>query len=212
MDCDGALIVPLRDSSGDLHSLEFVSSAGEKRYLPGGRVSGNYHGIGKPEGILVIAEGYATAASVHETTGHAVACAFNAGNMMSVAKALRAKLLNIQIVIAADNDIAERVNVGLERAEEAARAVNGLVALPELEGRKADFNDVAQTLGSEAVRLAIAGAVSPSRVHESQRGSEPQQWPAIQPLPEGLPAVDAFDYEMLPPVLRGRVEDIAERM
>lgn len=212
MDCAGALIVPLRDSSGDLHSLEFVSPAGEKRYLPSGRVSGNYHGIGKPEGILVIAEGYATAASIREATGHAVACAFNAGNLTSVAKALRAKLPDIQIVIAADNDVGERVNVGLESAEEAARAVGGLVALAELEGRKADFNDVAQTLGSEAVRAAIAGAASPSRVRESQGSPEPQEWPPIEPLPEGLPPVVAFDYELLPPILRRRVEDIAERM
>lgn len=38
------------------------------------------------------------------------------------------------------------------------------------------------------------------------------EWPNPQPLPDGLPAVDAFDYELLPPILRRRVEDIAERM
>jgi len=37
-------------------------------------------------------------------------------------------------------------------------------------------------------------------------------WPTPQPLPEGLPPVDAFDYDLLPSILRARVEDIAERM
>lgn len=39
-----------------------------------------------------------------------------------------------------------------------------------------------------------------------------QQWPEPTPLPEGLPPVAAFDYEMLPPDLQAHVADIADRM
>jgi putative DNA primase/helicase len=35
---------------------------------------------------------------------------------------------------------------------------------------------------------------------------------APEPLPDGLPPVPAFDYELLPPSLRPRIQDIAERM
>lgn len=102
---DGALVIPMRDAAGVLHSLQFIGPDGEKRFLTGGRVAGCYFSIGKPDGVLCIAEGYATGASVHEATGCAVAVAFNAGNLEAVAKALRAKFPQARIVICADNDI-----------------------------------------------------------------------------------------------------------
>ncbi len=37
-------------------------------------------------------------------------------------------------------------------------------------------------------------------------------WPEPQPLPRGLPAVEPFDYDLLPDVFRPWVKDIAERM
>ena len=80
----------MRDAAA-LHSLQFISREGDKRFLIGGRVSGCYFPIGKPDGALCIAEGYATGASIHEATGTAVAVAFNAGNLLPVASALRAK-------------------------------------------------------------------------------------------------------------------------
>ena len=79
---------------------------------------------------LCIAEGYATAASIYESTGYAVAVAFDAGNLEPVAVTLRRKFPKTKIVICADNDIGTPRNPGLTRALEAARAVDGLVALP----------------------------------------------------------------------------------
>ena len=69
-----ALVIPMRDTSGELHSLQFIGEDGCKRFLTGGRVRGCYFGIGKPDAALCIAEGYATGASVHEATGYAVRC------------------------------------------------------------------------------------------------------------------------------------------
>src|SRR5205823_3178348 len=57
----GALVVPIRDASGVLHNLQFIAADGTKRFLKGGRVKGCYFMIGKPDGALYIAEGYATA-------------------------------------------------------------------------------------------------------------------------------------------------------
>src|SRR5258708_328490 len=92
MRCDGALIVPIRNASAEFQTLEFIAPNGEKRFLSSGRKSGGYFAIGKPDGALCIAEGYATAATVHEATGYAVAVAFDAGNLEAVATALREKL------------------------------------------------------------------------------------------------------------------------
>jgi putative DNA primase/helicase len=41
------------------------------------------------DGPLVIAEGYATAASIHEATGLATVAAISCGNLLAVAEALR---------------------------------------------------------------------------------------------------------------------------
>ena len=69
---DGAvLLVPLRDTAGQLHSLQTIDAAGDKRYR--GRKKGCYHAMGRPQGgVLIVGEGYATCASIHEATGHAV--------------------------------------------------------------------------------------------------------------------------------------------
>lgn len=103
-----ALVVPMFDAAGELHNLQFVGADGQKRFLTGGQVKGCYFTIGKPDGALCIAEGYATGASIHEATGYAVAVAFNAGNLEAVAKALRAKFPEARIVLCADNDIRDK--------------------------------------------------------------------------------------------------------
>lgn len=89
---NNALVIPMR-AGGELQSLQLISPNGEKRFLTGGRVKGCYFGIGSTKGAaaLCIAEGFATGASIHEATGYPVAVAFNAGNLMSVARALRDK-------------------------------------------------------------------------------------------------------------------------
>jgi putative DNA primase/helicase len=86
----GALVLPLRDLNGELHSLQFIAVDGRKRFLTGGRVVGTFFTLAdKAEGPLVNCEGYATGASIHEATGFSVICAMNSGNLLSVAKAVR---------------------------------------------------------------------------------------------------------------------------
>ncbi len=130
------LVIPLRDESGTLWSLQFIDSDGSKRFLSGGRKRGCYFSIGTPRETLCISEGYATAASVFMSTGIATAIAFDAGNLTPVATSLRNKFPSLKIIIAADNDIATAGNPGLTRALEAAGAVGGLVAVPTFD--KAD--------------------------------------------------------------------------
>ncbi|MGE5525937.1 MAG: AAA family ATPase [Rhodospirillaceae bacterium] len=161
MNCGGSLVIPLRDLSGVIHSLEFVSPTGDKRFLTRGAKTGHYHGIGKPSGCIVVCEGYATGASIHEATGHAVAVAFDAGNLVPVARALRAKYADLEIILAADNDQWTEGNPGVTKATEAARAVGGKLAVPHFAdglGKLTDFNDLARVAGAGAIKHAIANA------------------------------------------------------
>ena len=41
------LVIPARDTSGTLHTLQFISADGSKRFLTGGRITGCYFSIGK---------------------------------------------------------------------------------------------------------------------------------------------------------------------
>lgn len=152
------LLIPLRDTTGKLHSLQTITPDGEKRFK--GRMRGCYHAIGgKPAGRIVICEGYATGASIHEATGDAVAVAFNAGNLGPVAVALHKAYPALMLVIAADDDWCTEGNTGLSAARQAALAVGGLVVMPQFPtGRPpkaTDFNDLATLAGLAAVRACF---------------------------------------------------------
>ena len=128
----GALVIPMR-ADGRLHSLQFIGPDGQKRFLTGGRVAGCYFALGKPTGVptLCIAEGFATGATIHEATGFPVAIAFNAGNLALVAKTMRQKFPDFELVVCADDDRHTEGNPGLTKATEAARAVSGVLAVPD---------------------------------------------------------------------------------
>jgi putative DNA primase/helicase len=186
---NGALVIPMRDASGELSSLQFITSTGAMRFLTNGRVAGCYFSIGAPDGVLCIVEGFATGASVHESTGHAVACAMSAVNLEPVARSLRAQYPDLRIIICADDDHLSAGNPGLAKATEAARAVDGLLAVPVFGADRppdaTDFNDLMQHRGSEAVNRSIANARVPDIAEgPSATGSATagQEWPEPQPL------------------------------
>ena len=153
------LLIPMRDTAGKLHSLQTITPDGDKRFHPGGRVKACYHAIGKPAGLLVVCEGYATGASIHEATGHAVAVAFNAGNLLAVAAVLHKKYSALTIVMAADDDWRTEGNPGLTSAKQAAMAVGGVVVRPHFPTdrppKATDFNDLAVIAGLDAVRACF---------------------------------------------------------
>ena len=156
------LLIPLCDPAGNILSLQTIAPDGNKRFLAGGRVKGCYHAIGSLAGVLIVCEGYATGASLHEATGHAVAVTFHAGNLEAVALALRAKCPALKIIVAADDDHQIAGNPGLCKATAAALAVGGLLAVPVFAANRpdkaTDFNDLHQLSGLQAVRHAIEAA------------------------------------------------------
>lgn len=178
----GDLIVPIHDLGRRLISAQTIDAQGIKTFPRGGRIVGGHHLIGtfRPSAPLVIAEGYATAASIHELTGLAVAVAFNAGNLESVATAFRDAHPDLPILIACDNDHHKprglrpngvpKANAGRDAAERAAATTGATVLLPGFaaDDRGTDWNDLAAK-GSQAFfdqwRSQLAGANLTPRCH-----------------------------------------------
>lgn len=173
---DGWLLVPLRDAAGVLWNVQRIAPAKpgndgpDKLFLKGGRKSGLWHLVGDMGDdaagsvVLLVAEGYATAASLHEATGRPVAVAFDAGNLGHVVKALRKTYPHALLVLCGDDDVQTFArtghNPGRDKATAAARAVRGLAVFPEpLPDGGSDFNDLHQAAGLEAVRGIVEPAI-----------------------------------------------------
>ena len=142
------MLVPLRDADGELRSLQRISDDGTKRCWPGAPVAGAFFTVGTidPVGEALLCEGFATAATLFEETGRTTVAAMFAGNLLAVARALRARHPELRIVVCADDDRQTAGNPGRTKATEAAGAIGGRVAFPELcrACRCTDFNDARQ--------------------------------------------------------------------
>ncbi|MFK0370166.1 primase-helicase zinc-binding domain-containing protein [Enterobacter sichuanensis] len=152
------VVVPLYDDTGALVNLQLINSEGLKRTLKGGAVKGASHTIeGKKQAgkRLWIAEGYATALTVHHLTGETVMVALSSVNLLSLASLARQKHPACQIVLAADRDLN---GDGQTKAAAAAETCEGVVALPPVFG---DWNDAFMQNGGEATRKAIYDAIRP---------------------------------------------------
>ncbi|WP_410736430.1 primase-helicase zinc-binding domain-containing protein [Citrobacter freundii] len=154
----GDLVVPLYDDSGALVNVQLINADGLKRTLKGGQVKGACHILdGKKEAgkRLWIAEGYATALTVHHLTGETVMVALSSVNLLSLASLARHKYPACRIVLAADRDLS---GDGQIKAAAAAEACEGVVALPPVFG---DWNDAYTHHGGEATRKAMYDAIRP---------------------------------------------------
>lgn len=138
------LVLAIVGWDGKISSLQFIAPDGEKRMLTGGRKRGRFipvHGK-RGAGRLLIAEGFATAATLAEAEPAAlVLAALDAGNLEPVAVEARKRYPAAEIVIAADCDA-----VGISKARAAAIACGGLVAVPDFPpgAEGSDFNDLAR--------------------------------------------------------------------
>ncbi|HCM1959053.1 TPA: toprim domain-containing protein [Salmonella enterica subsp. houtenae serovar 43:z4,z23:-] len=154
----GDVVVPLYDDSGALVNVQLINAEGLKRTLKGGQVKGACHILdGKKEAgkRLWIAEGYATALTVHHLTGETVMVALSSVNLLSLASLARHKYPACRIVIAADRDLN---GDGQTKASAAAESCEGVVALPPVFG---DWNDAYTQHGGEATRKAMYDAIRP---------------------------------------------------
>lgn len=154
----GDVVVPLHDDTGALVNLQLINSEGLKRTLKGGQVKGACHlieGAKQAGKRLWIAEGYATALTVHHLTGESVMVALSSVNLLSLASLACQKHPACQIVLAADRDLNGN---GQTKSAAAADACEGMVALPPVFG---DWNDAFMQQGEDTTRKALYDAIRP---------------------------------------------------
>ena len=174
----------------ELVNLQQIDEHGTKRFLYGGQKSGGYAILNGTHADMkdgfYLAEGYATAASVHLATGKPVVIAFDAGNLPVVAARI-AERDNLPpetpIYLAADNDRVSQT--GLTKATEAAAWLGerAQIRLPEFnahdittwqqqhgqfdaDGKEqfpSDFNDLMALRGLNVVQTAIHAPLSAER-------------------------------------------------
>lgn len=172
------LLIPLYNSSGIIQGMQFIQPDGNKTFKTGTAKQRSYFAIGKPKNnTLLICEGYATGASLHEATGQAVAVAFDAGNLKPVAEALRAAYPDLRLIICADNDQWGEKNIGIINATEAAFAVGGWLVIANFRNtasKPTDFNDLHQLEGLEEVRRQVMAA-KPELIKRTEILPEPEQ-------------------------------------
>lgn len=169
------LIIPLY-AEKKLVNVQTIDEDGNKKFLNGGQKQGAYTIIGhfkqNQQGII-LAEGFATAASVHQATGKPVVVAFDAGNLKAVSeKLLNVLPENVSVYFAADNDPSQ---TGLHKAQAAAEvwSERAQILLPEFSPSQiqqyqqekgadkvpTDFNDLHKLAGIGAVREQFDMAV-----------------------------------------------------
>ncbi|MGN5224221.1 DUF927 domain-containing protein [Aeromonas veronii] len=196
----GCAVVPLVDEPGQVVNVQVIRGDGMRHYLAGGQKQNAYHRIEGGEWVAVV-EGYATGLSVHLATGATVYCAMDAGNLQAVAEIARRQHPDARIRICGDNDESTKGNPGKTKAEQAAAAVGGLVALPPVAG---DWNDYHQAHGLTATKEAIM-SVSTSYLQtlgdttqQAQEASQREQGADVIPLHAEQPPTSSVNRQRLP--------------
>ncbi len=158
------LVIPFRNRNGAIRSYQRIPVTGGKdaRILKDSEKTGNWFALGTPRNgqPVLFAEGYATAASLHEATGLPVLMTVDAGNMIAVAEEARQRLKQSPFIFCADNDHARQVNKGIVSATKAAELTGGSVIFPAFtDAEKAqgltDFNDLDASRGRAAFQHVI---------------------------------------------------------
>lgn len=150
------LLVPIFDDAGLVMSVQAIEPGGKKLFHAGAPVSGGTFTLGNAiDGPVIVAEGFATSATIHAATGLLVIVGFSKGALKRTAQIAAKRYPGRGIIIAADAN-------GVEKAEEAAAAVDGRVVVPDLQGAEgSDFNDQAAHYGLEDVAACFVIPAGP---------------------------------------------------
>ncbi len=169
------LLLPLQTVDGTIWNCQRISfdaakNQSQKTYMRGALAKATFHPIGllDTDEPLIIVEGYATGASIHEATQFPVVVACHSGNLLPVTLALREKYPSRLMLIAGDNDhhLPRRKiplpNIGIVKAEAAAAATNALTIFPDFDSSSegTDWNDFCQIHGGQTLQRLFAQKVT----------------------------------------------------
>lgn len=178
------LVIPLRNVKGDFLSLQWISEDGGKRFYYGAPLEGAFFGIGidkfkgddNKNNIIILAEGYATAAKVHQLTGRPVIATMTCGNLEPVAKAVKAAFSNARIIVAADNDAKTQQERGFNPGITSAKmlvskelAIDCVVPEFEKVTDGTDWDDYALKYGVEKATKVLGDAIALACMNKEER-------------------------------------------
>lgn len=172
----GELLVPAIDEKGDIRTAQTIQANGTKMFPRGGQKTGTFHIVGgeletlKRVSTLIISEGLATADTASEASKQPVISAFDAGNVIEVAKELHQKFPDKPILFCGDDDahlsLTEiKGNVGRNKAAQAAELTKGKALFP----------------------IFAPGEQNPAK---SLEGMTPQKWRSKEVTDEQRKAID----------------------
>lgn len=152
------LLIPAYNTGNEISTYQTIAPDGAKRFLKDGAKKGTFFQIGKETPVICVAEGYATAATIHELTGKCVFVAWDSGNLINVCQHIREKHKGHDILVCADND-QWTVGAGLIAANKCASVVSGVrVVYPTFNNtstKPTDFNDLFILEGAESVLIQL---------------------------------------------------------
>lgn len=226
VDAKGKLLVPMRDEDGKLWNLQTIPEQGKKMTLwrrtadgvEGGRAHGLSDTLGSLDGAqaVVVAEGRATGASVHEATGLPVRVAFSSGNLEHVVRTLRERHPDLPIIVAADNDhhkerlTPPKENVGLVKAEKAVKDVPRAVVLAppfEASSTGTDWNDYRAQHGATPIKAFFEAQVLSITIPKQKALMAVQSTPTTSTPPAPEPAAPTP-----PPAIPATVAELVAEM
>lgn len=174
----GDLLIPGYNAEGKLMMLQTINPTGFKGYMKNAKKSGSFTVFGELKNgePFLLAEGVATAATLHEHTNRPVVAAFDSGNLINVARDLRDKYHASKIYIAADNDHQAEaknraegkngiLNPGVEFAFQAAEEISGYVLTPKFNKADpgSDWNDIFMKQGEKEFKQQLQAELNKAK-------------------------------------------------
>lgn len=162
------LAIPLRNIQGVVKSIQWINTDGTKRFQPDTAPAGLFWSVGlediqpDAENTILLGEGFATMAKVHELLGLPCVAGISCHFMKSVAETLIQKYAKSKIYVMADNDKKTELKLGLNPGIESAQAIvnqghaHGVI-VPEFDNPEdgTDWDDFALKFGDEECKLVL---------------------------------------------------------
>jgi len=176
------------DAHGKISGLQIIYADKKKKgrdkdFWPAGVAKkGKYFLIGGiPDGgVVLVCEGYATGAALHEATGLPVVVAFDAGNLMPAAESVKKRFKRVKFLFCADDDYSTVGNPGVASAKAAALGLGGEVIVPVFSAARpddksgpTDFNDLHTLEGLHVVTVQVEARLRDLNWTHNSRARKP---------------------------------------
>lgn len=180
-----SVMIPVMAFDGSITGMQFIKPDGTKTFKTGTRKDGGFFYIGDGKGdTVVMCEGFATGASIHEATGLDVMVCFDCANMVKTARKLKGQS-DKRFIVAGDNDHATQGNPGVKHATDAAEILGARLVICPRMINGTDFNDLATEQGIDSVKKTICPSANTDRYKLLNR-DDIKSFPSLKWIVKGI--------------------------